>query len=310
MPVQQPQDDRTFESRLASARARREETRERLRRGELEDAIIEIEVDDSQAGMIEIFSGTGVEEMGINLQDLVGEMLPPRRRRRELPVREARKILVAEEAARLIDMDEVAEEAIRRAEQTGIVFIDELDKIAVKGQGAGPDVSREGVQRDILPIVEGSTVQTKYGPVKTGHVLFIAAGAFHMSKPSDLIPELQGRFPIRVELSSLTQDDFVRILTEPKNALTKQYVALLATDGVDLVFAEDGVREIASIADDVNSSTENIGARRLHTILEKVLEDVSFNAPEKADKVIVDADYVRSRLEQLVTEGDLSDYIL
>ena len=248
--------------------------------------------------------------MGINLQDLVGEMLPPRRRRRKLPVREARKILVAEEAARLIDMDEVAEEAIRRAEQTGIVFIDELDKIAVKGQGAGPDVSREGVQRDILPIVEGSTVQTKYGPVKTGHVLFIAAGAFHMSKPSDLIPELQGRFPIRVELSSLTQDDFVRILTEPKNALTKQYVALLATDGVDLVFAEDGVREIASIADDVNSSTENIGARRLHTILEKVLEDVSFNAPEKADKVIVDADYVRSRLEQLVTEGDLSDYIL
>ncbi|MDD2200853.1 MAG: AAA family ATPase, partial [Firmicutes bacterium] len=225
-------------------------------------------------------------------------------------VREARKILVAEEAARLIDMDEVAEEAIDRAEQTGIVFLDELDKIAVKGQGAGPDVSREGVQRDILPIVEGSTVQTKYGPLKTGHILFIAAGAFHMSKPSDLIPELQGRFPIRVELSSLARDDFVRILTEPKNALIKQYAALLATDGVDLVFAEDGVREIARIADDVNSSTENIGARRLHTILEKVLEDVSFNAPEEADKVTVDADYVRSRLEQLVTESDLSDYIL
>ncbi|HOL51177.1 MAG TPA: ATP-dependent protease ATPase subunit HslU [Bacillota bacterium] len=310
MPVGQPQDDRMFESKLASARARREETRERLRRGELEDVIIEIEIDDVQGGMIEIFSGAGVEEMGINLQDLMGEMLPPRRRRRKLPVCEARKILITEEAAKLIDMDEVAEEAIARAEQSGIVFIDEIDKIAVKGQGAGPDVSREGVQRDILPIVEGSTVQTKYGPVKTGHMLFIAAGAFHMSKPSDLIPELQGRFPIRVELSSLTKDDFVRILTEPKNALTKQYVALLATDGVDLVFTDDGVEEIARIADEVNSSSENIGARRLHTILEKVLEEVSFNAPEHSERVVVDADYVRSRLEQLVTESDLSDYIL
>jgi len=251
-----------------------------------------------------------MEELGVNLQDVLGGMLPRKKRRRKAPVHEARRILTAEEATKLIDMDEVTAEGIARAEQSGIVFLDEIDKIAAKGHGAGPDVSREGVQRDILPIVEGCTVQTKHGPVKTGHILFIAAGAFHMSKPSDLIPELQGRFPIRVELTSLTQADFVRILTEPKNALTRQYTALLSTEGVDLSFTPDGIDEIARIADDVNSSAENIGARRLHTILEKVLEDVAFNAPEASGAVVVDGAYVRERLAGVIARSDFSDYVL
>ncbi len=305
-----PQDDAAFEARLQAARATRGQIRERLARGELEDQIIEVEVEDSSPGMIEVFSGSGMEELGVNLQDLLGGMLPQKRRRRRVPVREARRILTAEEAAKLIDAEEVAAEGIARAEQSGIVFLDEIDKIAAKTHGAGPDVSREGVQRDILPIVEGCTVQTKHGPVKTGHILFIAAGAFHMSKPSDLIPELQGRFPIRVELDSLTCDDFVRILTEPRNSLTKQYAALLSTEGVDLSFTSNGIREIARIADDVNSSAENIGARRLHTILEKVLEDAAFNAPEESGRIVVDEAYVRARLADVISRSDFSDYIL
>ncbi|MEA4882142.1 MAG: ATP-dependent protease ATPase subunit HslU [Clostridia bacterium] len=303
-------DDQAYEARTADVMARRAEMAAKLSRGELEDQMIEVEVDDQSPGMIEVFSGSGVEEMGVNLQDILGGMLPAKRRRRKAPVREARRILVSEEAAKLIDMDEVTSEAISRAEQSGIVFIDEIDKIASKGQGAGPDVSREGVQRDILPIVEGSTVQTKHGPVRTAHMLFLAAGAFHISKPSDLIPELQGRFPIRVELGSLTQADFVRILTEPRNALTKQYSALLSTEGVELSFTKDGIEEIARTADGVNSTSENIGARRLHTILEKVLEDVSFNAPEEAGAVVVDAAYVSAKLAQVKASPDLSAYIL
>ncbi len=306
----EPSDNAAFESKLAAARARRREVREQLARGELEDQVIEIEVDDSSPGMIEVFSGSGMEELGVNLQDVLGGMLPRKKRPRKVPVHEARKILTAEEATKLIDMDEVTAEGIVRAEQSGIVFLDEIDKIAAKGHGAGPDVSREGVQRDILPIVEGCTVQTKHGPVKTGHILFIAAGAFHMSRPSDLIPELQGRFPIRVELTSLTQADFVRILTEPKNALTRQYTALLSTEGVDLSFTPEGIDEIARIADDVNSSAENIGARRLHTICEKVLEDVAFNAPEASGGVVVDAAYVRERLAGVIARSDFSDYVL
>lgn len=309
-PPREPQDDAAFESRLSAARSKRGEVRERLRRGELEDQLVEVEVADSSQGMIEVFSGSGIEELGVNLQDLLGGMLPQKRRRRRVPVREARRILTAEEAAKLIDSEEVAAEGIARAEQSGIVFLDEIDKIAGKSHGAGPDVSREGVQRDILPIVEGCTVQTKHGPVKTGHILFIAAGAFHMSKPSDLIPELQGRFPIRVELSSLTCADFVRILTEPRSALTKQYAALLSTEGVDLSFTSDGIGEIARIADDVNSSAENIGARRLHTILEKVLEDVAFNAPEESGCIVVDEAYVRAHLADVISRSDFSDYIL
>jgi len=306
----EPTDNAAFESKLAAARARRREVREQLARGELEDQVVEIEVDDSSPGMIEVFSGGGMEELGVNLQDVLGGMLPRKKRRRKVPVHEARRILTAEEATKLIDMDEVTAEGIARAEQSGIVFLDEIDKIAAKGHGAGPDVSREGVQRDILPIVEGCTVQTKHGPVKTGHILFIAAGAFHMSRPSDLIPELQGRFPIRVELTSLTQADFVRILTEPKNALTRQYTALLSTEGVDLSFTPDGIDEIARIADDVNSSAENIGARRLHTILEKVLEDVAFSAPEASGAVVVGAAFVKERLAGVIARSDFSDYVL
>src|SRR5690606_6567095 len=292
-----------------------EETRRRVRAalaaGELEDRIVEIQVEESAPQMLEIFSGAGVEEMGINVQDLFGNLLPKRKRKRKLPVREARKLLEQEEAQKLIDMDEVTAEAIQRAEQSGIIFIDEIDKIAGREGSAGPDVSREGVQRDILPIVEGSTVMTKYGPVRTDHILFIAAGAVHVSKPSDLIPELQGRFPIRVELESLTQEDFVRILTEPENALVKQYVELLRTEGVEVVFTRDGIEEVARLAQEVNERTENIGARRLHTIMERLLEDVSFDAPDQVPpRVVIDRAYVRERLSDIVTDVDLSRYIL
>jgi ATP-dependent HslUV protease ATP-binding subunit HslU len=248
--------------------------------------------------------------MGVNLQDLFGSLLPRRRKRRRMTVPEALRALTIEEAQKLIDMDDVVREAIRRTEQTGIIFVDELDKIAGREGGAGPDVSREGVQRDILPIIEGSTVTTKHGPVRTDHILFIAAGAFHVSKPSDLIPELQGRLPIRVELAPLGEADFVRILVEPENALTKQYTALLATEGVTVEFSPDGVREIASIAYRVNAETEDIGARRLHTILEKVTEEISFQAPEVPARVVIDAAYVRERLSGILADRDLSRYIL
>lgn len=283
----------------------------RIHQGELEEQIIEIEVEQQNAPMIEIFSGAGIEEMGINFQDMFSGMFPPKKKQRKVTIAEARDLLKQEEAQKLIDMDDVYLEAIRRVEESGIIFLDEIDKIAGKESGRGPDVSREGVQRDILPIVEGSTVMTKYGPVKTDHILFVAAGAFHLSKPSDLIPELQGRFPIRVELTSLSEEDFKRILTEPENALTKQYAALLSTEKIEIEFADQGISEIAKIAHLVNEQTENIGARRLHTILEKLLEELSFSAPElSTSKVVIDLDYVQHQLNNIVTDKDLSKYIL
>ncbi len=279
-----------------------------LAAGQLEDEIVEIEVEDSSA-MMDMFPGNGAEQMGINIQEMFGNFLPKKMKKRKLPVREARKALIMEEAQKLIDMDEVIQESVTRAEQSGIIFIDEIDKIAGKEMNAS--VSREGVQRDILPIVEGSTVVTKYGPIKTDYILFIAAGAFHMAKPSDLIPELQGRFPIRVELGSLKVEDFVRILTEPKNALTKQYVALLETEGIKVEFSDDAIKEIARLAAEVNQSTDNIGARRLHTILEKLLEDLSFEASEiKLEKVVITPAYVKEKLNDIVENRDLSRYIL
>ncbi|MGI6036917.1 MAG: ATP-dependent protease ATPase subunit HslU [Limnochordia bacterium] len=290
---------------------RRLKLRQQLKAGELESQTIEIEVEDTAPQTLELFTGGGVEEMGINLQDLFGGMLPKRKRRRRVSIAEARRLLAQEEAQKLIDMDEVHREAIERAEQDGIIFIDEIDKIAGSTSGHGPDISREGVQRDILPIVEGSTVMTKYGPVRTDHILFIAAGAFHVSKPTDLIPELQGRFPLRVELASLDVADFQRILTEPQNALLKQYKALLATENLELSFTDDAITEICRMACRINEQTENIGARRLHTILEKVLEDISFDAANlDSASFTVTADYVRQRLDDIVKDRDLSRYIL
>ncbi|NPV71227.1 MAG: ATP-dependent protease ATPase subunit HslU [Firmicutes bacterium] len=303
--------DEEFEQRVSEARRARDEVRELLSAGEIEDRLVDVEVDDSATPLIEVFDGSGIQEMGVNLQDVFGGLLPRKKKRRKIPVAEARKVLAQEEAQKLIDMDAVISEAVQRAEEMGIVFIDEMDKIAGREKGLGPDVSREGVQRDILPIVEGSTVMTKYGPVKTDHVLFIAAGAFHVSKPSDLIPELQGRFPIRVELEALGREDFKRILTEPENALTKQYQALLASDGVTLRFTPDGVDEIADMATRVNEQAENIGARRLHTVMEKLLEDLSFDAPGAGPRsVVIDRNYVRARLSDIVANADISRYIL
>lgn len=289
----------------------RESLRTQLRQGLLEERIVEFEVEDSGPNVFDVFAGAGMEEMGMNLQDLFTHALPKRKHRRRASVKEARRILAQEEAQKLVDMDEAAAEAVTRTEESGIVFLDEIDKIAGREQGTGPDVSREGVQRDILPIVEGTTVNTKYGPVRTDHILFIAAGAFHVSKPADLIPELQGRFPIRVELHSLTQKDFYRILTEPRNALVKQYAALMATEGLRLEFDDEAITEIARMAEEVNSRAENIGARRLHTIIEKLLEDLSFAAPEIGEQTItITADYVRTHLGGLVSDVDLSRYIL
>ncbi|MBQ5822035.1 MAG: ATP-dependent protease ATPase subunit HslU, partial [Selenomonadaceae bacterium] len=258
--------------------AGREWCRKKLEAGEYEDKIIEIDIEDSSKPMVGMFAGSSLEGMGDNLQDMIGSMMPKRRKKRKVTVEQARKLFQQEEAMKLVDMEEVQETAVKLAENSGIVFLDEIDKVAVSGNTGGHDVSREGVQRDILPIVEGSTVMTKYGAVKTDHILFIAAGAFHTSKPSDLIPELQGRFPIRVELKSLKKDDFKRILTEPQNALLKQYKALLGTEGIKLEFAEDAIDRLAQLACDVNAQNENIGARRLHTILEKLLEELSFEA--------------------------------
>ena len=298
-------------SPVTSATETREKLRKRLHEGKLDDRIVELEVKDRAIPMVEIFSSSGLEEMDINIKEMLGNILPQRTKRRKVKVREAQRILAQEEADKLIDMDEVKSEAIRRAEDSGIVFLDEIDKIAGREAMHGPDVSRQGVQRDLLPIVEGSTVNTKYGLVRTDHILFIAAGAFHVSKPSDLIPELQGRFPLRVELASLTQGDFVRILTEPQNALIKQYVALLETEGVKLDFTEDAVQEIASTASAVNQATENIGARRLYTIMERLLDEISFEAPSmQGARVDINAAYVRERLQAIVKNEDLSRYIL
>ena len=291
--------------------AGREWVRKRLKNGELEKELIEIDVEESSRPMVGMFAGSSLEGMGDNIQDMIGNLMPKNRKKRKVTVEQARKIFTQEEAGKLIDMDEVAETAIKVAERSGIVFLDEIDKVAVKGNSNGADVSREGVQRDILPIVEGSQVSTKYGPVKTDHVLFIAAGAFHIAKPSDLIPELQGRFPIRVELKSLRKEDFERILTEPQNALIKQYQAMLATEGVELEFKESAISRIAQLACDVNEQSEDIGARRLHTLLEKLLEDVSFDAPEIQDKhVVIDEAYVDDRLHDIVQNHDLSQFIL
>lgn len=291
--------------------AGREWVRKRMLKGELEKEVIEIEIEDSGKPMVGMFAGSSLESMGDNLQDMMANLMPKKQKKRKVSVAAARKLFQQEEAAKLVDMEEVKDAAIRAAEKSGIVFLDEIDKVAVKGQGSGPDVSREGVQRDILPIVEGSTVMTKYGPVKTDHILFIAAGAFHTAKPSDLIPELQGRFPIRVELKSLQKEDFQRILTEPQNALLKQYKALLATEGISLDFADDAIERLAQLACDVNAQTENIGARRLHTILEKLLEDLSFDAPEMEEKEVrVDAAYVDKKLKDIAVNRDLSQFIL
>ena len=290
----------------------REKLRKLLRQGALDDRYVDLEVPDRNLPMIEIFAGSGMEEMDFNLREMLGSMLPRRTKRRKVKIPEAREILVSEESQRLIDMDRVIKSAIERVEHSGIIFLDEIDKIAGRESGGrGPDVSREGVQRDLLPIVEGSTVTTKYGMVKTDHILFIASGAFHISKPSDLIPELQGRFPIRVELTSLSREDFVRILKEPENALIAQYKALLETEEVNLIFEGEAVDELAEIAYQVNSRTENIGARRLHTVMEKLLSDVSFNAPDlKGQTVHIDREYVRNILSEIIKDEDLSRYIL
>ena len=294
---------------------RKERIRERLRAqllaGELDEREIYIEVEDSGMPHFQVFGQQGLEEMGMDMSGMLGNLFPKRKKRKQVTVAEAKDILAQEEAHNMIDQDAITREAIDRAEQTGIIFVDEMDKIAGREKEGGPQVSREGVQRDILPIIEGSTVTTKFGPVSTNHILFIAAGAFHVAKPSDLIPELQGRLPIRVELDSLTEDDFVRILSEPKNALVKQYVALLATEGLAVDFTEDGIREIARTASEVNTAMENIGARRLHTIMERLLEEVSFAAPDAGQReVTIDAEYVRGRLADIVKDEDLSRYIL
>ena len=291
---------------------KRKVVKEKLSLGELENEIVTVEVEEQQPSMFDMLQGSGMEQMGLNMQDALGSLMPKRRKKRKLTVSDARKLLTQEEAQKLIDMDEVTQEAVYRAEQTGIIFIDEIDKIASKNSGgSSADVSREGVQRDILPIVEGSTVTTKYGFVKTDHVLFIAAGAFHMSKPSDLIPELQGRFPIRVELTKLTVEDFIKILVEPDNALIKQYIALLATEGIEIEFSDDAITRIAEVAFEVNQNTDNIGARRLHTILEKLLEDLSFEAPDiTMEKITITPQYVEEKLGVISRNRDLSRFIL
>ena len=314
--VATPEEQERVEGEVEQAERLRTKMKEQLESGKLDDKTVEIEMSDSRPKVMQVFSNAGLEEMGMNLQELMGELgggSP--KKKKKVKIGDARRVLFAEEVDSAIDMDSVIREAIERVEQAGIVFIDEIDKIASSHTKHGPDVSREGVQRDILPLVEGTTVITKYGPVRTNHILFIAAGAFHMSKPSELIPEFQGRFPIRVELSSLSGEDFKRILTEPSNALTKQYAELLAADGVELSFTPDGIDALAMQAERINQETENIGARRLHTILEYVLEDISFDAPIGGDgaephKLEVSADFVTEKLKDVIADKDLAAYIL
>jgi ATP-dependent HslUV protease ATP-binding subunit HslU len=291
--------------------ATKEKLRHLLREGKLNDRYVEIEIADRNLPMVEIFSAAGMEEMDINIRDMFGNLFPQRRKKRKVKISEALTIIAQEEAQKLVDMDKVVRLAIERVEQSGIIFLDEIDKIAGRESVHGPDVSREGVQRDILPIVEGTTVTTKYGMVKTDHILFIAAGAFYVSKPSDLIPELQGRFPIRVELDSLGKEEFIRILQEPQNALIKQYMALLKTESVELTFTDDAISEIAEVAQLINERTQNIGARRLYTIMERLLEEISFDAPDiRGRKIPIDSAYVREKLKDFVEDEDLSRYIL
>jgi ATP-dependent HslUV protease ATP-binding subunit HslU len=295
-----------------SLREQRRRAEQKLKNGELEEEFITIEVEEQQASMFDMLQGSGMEHMGMNMQDALSSFMPKKKKKRKLKVKEARTVLINEEAQKLIDMDEVTQDALIRAEQSGIIFIDEIDKIAGKGSGqSSADVSREGVQRDILPIVEGSTVVTKYGSIKTDYMLFIGAGAFHMSKPSDLIPELQGRFPIRVELKKLSTEDFVRILIEPDNAIIKQYIALMETEGIQIEFSDDAIRRLAEIAFEVNQNTDNIGARRLHTIMEKLLEDLSFEAPEiTLEAIKITPQYVDDKLGAISKDKDLSQFIL
>jgi len=290
----------------------REKLRQLLRRGELDNRVVDLDVADSRVGpFVEVFSSSGVEDLGLNIKEMFGNIFPKKMKRRRVKVPEAMEILTEEEVQRLIDMDKVIRASLTRVEQSGIIFLDEIDKIVGSNSAHGPDVSREGVQRDLLPIVEGSTVNTKYGMVRTDHILFIAAGAFSSSKPSDLIPELQGRFPIRVELDSLTKEDFIRILTEPSNALVKQYIEMLATEGVDITFTKDAIAQIAEVSTLVNERTENIGARRLYTVMETLLDEISFGAPEMKKKdVTINAEYVTDKLQDIIEDEDLSRYIL
>lgn len=308
----QADQDTNDNSEDLSLQQKRKLVANQLANGELENEMITVEVEEQAASMFDMLQGSGMEQMGMNMQDALGSLMPKKNKKRKLKVSEARVVLTNEEAAKLIDMDEVTSDAVYGAEQNGIIFIDEIDKIASKQSGSSSaDVSREGVQRDILPIVEGSTVVTKYGSVKTDHVLFIAAGAFHTAKPSDLIPELQGRFPIRVELNKLTVEDFVKILHEPDNALLKQYVALLETEGIEIEFSDEAVSKIAEVAFEVNQNTDNIGARRLHTILERLLEDLSFEAPEiTMEKITITPQYVEDKLGSIARNKDLSQFIL
>ncbi len=300
----------TDEAEVPDVESTREKFRRKLLAGELDDRTVEIEVEETGSPSFEMFTPQGVEEVGINIKDMMPGLFG-KRTTQKMKVRDAREVLTSQEAEKLIDRHQLSREARSRVEQSGIIFLDEIDKVAGREDNRGPDVSREGVQRDLLPIVEGSTVATKYGPVKTDHILFIAAGAFHVSKPSDLIPELQGRFPLRVELNALTEDDFVRILTEPRSALTRQYSALLSTEGVDLSFTESAIREIARMAVEVNSRTENIGARRLATLLERILDEVSFEAPDMGGiSLEVDDEYVRHALADIIEDQDLSRYVL
>ncbi len=308
-PVKGPSSE--YEEKQPSFQDTREKLRVQLRAGLLEDRMVEIKVKENLMSPFEIFSNAGVEEIGIHIQEMIPGLGGGKSKRRKVKIKEAREYLLEEEQKRLIDMDQVTRLAVARVEHSGIIFLDEVDKISGREAGHGPEVSREGVQRDLLPIIEGTTVNTRYGLVKTDHILFIGAGAFHVTKPADLIPELQGRFPIRVELTSLDKKDFIRILTEPENALIKQYKALLATEGVKISFTEDAIDEIAAIAEKVNDANENIGARRLHTVMEKVMEDISFEAPEiKRKKITIDRAYVQKHLKDIVQDQDLSRFIL
>ena len=312
MPHSFDERDQGAAGAASTAEATREKLREKLHNGDLDDREVELEMPDRTMPVFENFSQAGMEEMVVNIGDMFGNAFPKRTRTRKVKVPEALDLLEEEEAGKIIDSDSVIREAIARVENSGIIFIDEIDKVSSReGAGGGPDVSREGVQRDLLPVIEGSTVTTKYGAVHTDHILFIAAGAFHVTKPSDLIPELQGRFPIRVELQALTQEDFVRILTEPENALCKQYVALMGTEEIEVIFNDEAVAEIAGVAASVNERMENIGARRLHTVMEKLLEELSFEAPEiGAQTITITAEYVRERLHDILEDEDLSRYIL
>ncbi|MBT1279998.1 ATP-dependent protease ATPase subunit HslU [Thermoanaerobacter sp. CM-CNRG TB177] len=306
-----PSAEKNEETEEDGMQYKREEIRQKLRNGELDNYVVEIEVTDASTPMLEMYTNLGSEEMNINLQDIFADILPKKKKIKKVPVYEAKRILESEEAQNLIDMDEVIEEAIKRAENDGIIFIDEIDKIASSGYTAGPDVSREGVQRDILPIIEGCTVMTKYGPVKTDHILFIAAGAFNVAKVSDLIPELQGRFPVRVNLKPLTKEDFIRILKEPKNALTKQYQELLRTEGIEVKYTDEAIEAIAEVAYLINQQSEDIGARRLHTVMEKLFEELSFKAPDlKGQQIVITEEYVKEQLKDSLNKYEVNKYIL